>query len=141
MKWEVTFEGKGDSSLNFPAYTGPSEHYRIASGLRQWAWVCFQPCEEARAGAVLASQKCVWQQNLVHYIGLSVGKEVQPIAAPEEQEEWDKQTKNHLSLDRLPCNWFVLPDKIHGNNWKTTPIFLVTGFLTATAPFQLFTKN
>lgn len=35
---------------------------------------------------------CGWQQNLLCYTGLYVGKEVQPVSAPKEYEKWDKQT-------------------------------------------------
>lgn len=81
-----------------PVYAGPSEHNRIISGLRKWVCVCFQPWGEAGAGAVLVLQRGVWHQNLVHYIALSVRKEVQPIAVPEEQEECEENTKNPTSV-------------------------------------------
>lgn len=76
-----------------PVYTGPSEHNRLISGLRKWVCFCFQPCGEACAGAVLVLQRCAWHQNLVHCIGLNVRTEVQPIAVPKEQKEWDKNTE------------------------------------------------
>lgn len=108
MKWEVIFEEKGVSSIKFFSL--------------HWFWRACQDCFWTEAvglsllsalqGGICWSCPClteVWQQNLVHYIiALSVGKDIQPVAGPTEQEEWDKQKTTSVCTDfhlAVLCCW------------------------------------
>lgn len=92
-----------------------------------WGGMCWS-CSCLTRGA--------WHQNLVHYMGLSVRTEVQPIAVPKDQEEWDKNTKKPPQFGLTSTQLICAACGIWGNNRKTEPFFLITGFLT---PIRLFT--
>lgn len=100
----------------------------IVAGRGQQASVCFQPCEGACAGAFFASQNCGWQQNLSHYIGLSVAEEVQPVPVPKEHEKWDKQKKMPPQFGLTSMSLICAASKSMGSIGKHHPFFLKLTF-------------